>query len=306
MLALDGERAPRVSVARRIVANKGRLTIVATAILVAIILLDALANSKRVLRFACGLVSEEWQETLPCPGGQRVESDPRKTLLTEMGVAWDEENFWKAVRRGDERAVTLFLKGGMTISSAGLHQVLIERTATRKASLDWLLALASTRNAEFCSWDDADGAPVAADRSVLRFAQYAKDEKALSFVKRFCPNLKVGDALSIRLAGSSKRLQEAASFNERNRKALASCEAALLARQYGCAPNHPDRSLCSALTEFFFERVCPKGTQDCINPSRYMVTRKEATGFCASRFPLRQEQRDEVAELTAAVQAFNN
>jgi hypothetical protein len=92
------------------------------------------------------------QSPAPTPVEQPKSTlDARGHLFKEMGIAWSEENFWSAVKRGDDRAVVLFLSGGMAVSAAGLHEVLTNKDLIKKAPLDKFIELAKNRNGDFCS-----------------------------------------------------------------------------------------------------------------------------------------------------------
>jgi hypothetical protein len=56
-------------------------------------------------------------EVVARPAANTSAVDPRSELFKEMGIAWSEENFWSAVKRGDERATLLFLRAGAAFAA---------------------------------------------------------------------------------------------------------------------------------------------------------------------------------------------
>lgn len=224
---------------------------------------DALLWSSKGVRLACSALPQGWEENLPCPASKQASlpkadpkqtsSDPRRELKDGMGIVWSEENFWKAVARGDERATALFLRDGMTISSQHLHALLSDTLGVTRAALHQLVELGRTRNAEFCSSNDDAGPstkPVAAHRTVVRFADYAKDERVAQFVRDFCAGPAIVEALSRHLAAESMRVTNAEQTNARNQKSQSACHSRFLTDQAvaryqdmrrGAAPHACDR-----------------------------------------------------------------
>lgn len=150
--------------------------------------------------------------------------DPRAELFKEMGIAWSEANFWDAVKRGDDRATTLFLRGGMTISSFGLHEVLTDKLFIKKAPLNRFLEIAKRQNREFCSSDDTDGkAKVDEHRSTMRFAGYVKNAASTTFVREFCQGSDLATTLRERLAIETKKIEEQERSAALNRKRQLAC-----------------------------------------------------------------------------------
>jgi hypothetical protein len=185
-------------VGERIRSNKTFLTIAGTAFCLLVIAGDALLLSGTVVRTGCGLVPQGWHERLPCPASRAADSGRPRSFFEETGIVRSEPNFWAAVARGDRETTLKFLSDGMTISSLGLHEVLSDALLTKKAPLDVLLRFAEGRNEEFCSSDDANGPaiePAAAHRTIVRFAQYAKDPVAVNFLRKFCPTVSFSPAL---------------------------------------------------------------------------------------------------------------
>lgn len=274
------------------------------AVLVVGSLLTGLHLARRAGDGLC-MIPGEWARPGYCADGVTADAkagDPREALK-RMGIAWSEKNFWDAMRSGDDRAVALFLKDNMSISSKELHEVLTDRQLVRKAPLKRLIESAGGRD-EFCSWDE--GAAVPAHRSVLRFAQYAQDEAATNFVKRFCPDLRVADALTARLAQATKRLSELQAANKVNRQAAAECQSNLNGRRFLCTDaDRQDRpALCGAVREYFDTVVCPDGRYGCYWADKPINPRSVAQ-FCQSRFPQKETDEEGPRLLEAAVKILN-
>ncbi len=152
--------------------------------------------------------------------------DPRQELIDKMGISWSEDNFWAAVRRGDERATELFLKGGMTINSVRLHEVLIHPQVSMKSPLHLIEQLAPNRNTEFCAPVDDATTPSAHD-TPSRFAAYADNERASHFVRRFCAGYDIAGALRLRYQAEIDHIKSIEARNSATLERQESCTKAL-------------------------------------------------------------------------------
>jgi hypothetical protein len=153
-------------------------------------------------------------------------ADPRSELFKGMGIVYSEKNFWDAVKGGDDRATVLFLRGGMTIISLGMHEVLIDPQLVAKAPLRRLTEYADGRNNEFCSSDDEAGPsklPIPNHRTILRFGQYAKNDTAVAFLRSFCKDHDIISSLNRRLAIELEALAATKAANERNSRGYRAC-----------------------------------------------------------------------------------
>jgi len=200
------------------------------AALVAFYAFDALLLSSKGVSLVCGQLPSKWQLHPPCPGEHVASaSDPRALLRSQMGIEWSERNFWDAVKRGDERAVTLFFmegKQGMSISSAGLHQVLVDREYFRNLPKAAFLAVAQEKNEGACSSDDVAtevAHTVPAYRSVSRFVDYARDQDVAAFVAEFCKGSSLVSDLRRQIAWQQTRMAQIERENEATRRERDGC-----------------------------------------------------------------------------------
>lgn len=300
--------------------HKAVVTLGLTVVLLSAIVLDALTNSGRVVRLACGWVPDQWHATLPCPTSRDIETDPRKILVSDMGIGWDEENFWKAVARGDDRAVALFLRGGMGVSSEHLHRLLSDRTAVRRASLRSLIERRSELNTEFCSSDDANGSVEtdAVSRSTRRFVEYIKDNLVLEFVKEFCAGKDVISPLKNHLAAESQRLSGLRLENEKNTKSYTSCVRQLSRSEYWDKIVHGvgsiacnfadalDRTFCRVEAKAWdrhLSKICPHGINGCF-PANHSYEPVDISAFCGSRYAMKEVDQGRRDALAVAVKAY--
>jgi hypothetical protein len=139
----------------------------------------------------------------------------------------------------------------------------------------------------------------------VRFAQYAKDETALSFVKRFCPDLMVASALSTRLSAVSRAVADGLAINKRNAVGFADCQSNILGCKYVCEPDVRKNAsaLCAAVREYYETKVCTTGTWNCY-PCNAPVDRAAMTELCRKHFPIQNVPESEEADLKAAIAAF--
>jgi hypothetical protein len=287
-------------VGERIRSNKTFLTIAGTAFCLLVIAGDALLLSGTVVRTGCGLVPQGWHERLPCPASRAADSGRPRSFFEETGIVRSEPNFWAAVARGDRETTLKFLSDGMTISSLGLHEVLSDALLTKKAPLDVLLRFAEGRNEEFCSSDDANGPaiePAAAHRTIVRFAQYAKDPVAVNFLRKFCPTVSFSSALKKHLVIVTERLAVAKARNARNSSGLAACTARILTKDFACRASDSS-PVCRAIQDFFARKVCPQGAWNCW-PDKYAPEESAVAAFCRERFVVTKET-DEARKMLAA------
>lgn len=320
-----------------VTGNKTLATVICCLVMIGFVVVDAALWSGKVIHWACSYVGENRRPFGPClptarPStvsskpdepkvrAEQTHSDPRRELKDGMGIDWSEENFWKAVARGDERATALFLRDGMTISSQQLHAVLSDRVGVKRAALHQLVEMGRTRNAEFCSSDDDAGPsskPLAAHRTVLRFADYAKDEQVSQFVQKFCGSSAIVDALNRHLAVESNRVTSVEQVNARNQKSQSECLARFLtdpafvryrdvirgAASRGCRrdeiKDELERSLC--LHPFpFVQQTNAYGNV----LGREFHYEPGVRDFCAKKFPVRAVDRSKRDELASAIALF--
>jgi hypothetical protein len=162
------------------------------------------------------------------------EVDPRAVLYKEMGIAWSEDNFWRAVERGDTRAVSLFLKDAdMKISGVRLHKVLRDPVLAQRAPLDILAAKSPGRHAEFCSSDDEAGPlapPPQEHRAAVRFAMYAGNNVVADFVSKFCNGRDIVAPLRHHLRSAETEIATLTDRNKQSTQKRDACVRALLPR----------------------------------------------------------------------------
>lgn len=294
-------RPRKPSLAESIRAHKALWTIAGTALVLALIIADSLLLSGKVVRLACARVPAEWQESLPCPAATAPAGDPRRVLYTQMGIAWGEPEFWAAVRRGDDEATELFLRGGMTVSASQLHEVLSDGKTVRKAALAPLLANSASRSGEFCSWDKG---------GIARLVGYAKDDVAARFVRSFCGDQTIAEALGGALRAEVERASELERANARNQRDAGRCIDDLLRRvgegedilrpcPVRASMTDVERELCvfqHPIKALFDARGSFAGTLDYEPGIRHS---------CAKNYPVRKVDRTRESELKAALAVFS-
>jgi hypothetical protein len=142
-----------------------------------------------------------------------------------MGISWSEENFWSAIRRGDDRATRLFIKGGMSPSASELHRVLSDPGVGNSVwSLSELISQAFHSNEEFCLAADQDGPPgVSAHRAIGRFGEYAKRPAVAEFVREYCKSRNTKAVLENKLVDETKRLSSQRQKQAEEQKQRDSC-----------------------------------------------------------------------------------
>lgn len=282
---------------------------------------DGVALGGRTVGFVCDLAPASLPAPLSGLCGRRADSDPRRLLVADMGLAWDEDNFWKAVARGDDRAVSLFLQGGMGVDAARLHALLDDRTATRRASLDLLSEHGASLGAEFCSSDDASepsGATAQPHRSVLRFADYARSEIALRFVRKFCAGTDIPTRLADRLRQEDRRLEAAQAANAKLAEAERACvgkvsaafryksgvKFAALNTAVIDARTCADDAFSDGLLRGYCEVNLTAMNEKCPMRSSCTVGQITAAAYCAGRFGSKPADERQKNALEAALSAY--
>jgi len=304
----------------RLLSRSRALSAAIVAAVIGWAVVDGLILGNKTVRLACGLLPESLSDLSDfCP--RRTPSDPRRILVTEMGIAWDEDNFWKAVSRGDDRAVSLFLRGGMIVDARKLHELLSDQTLTRRASLKQLGEHGASFGAEFCSSDSGTSPTPLLGKTNLsaeRFAEYSRDEFALRFVRRFCEGRGISVQLKHRLQRELERLETLQVKNQKLLEARRACVS-----EVASAYRHKSGKLYPALLGALFDaQTCadnafPPGVlrgycevnlnamnARCPQRKGCSVEAVTAEDYCAARLPAETADESLKKELEFALVAY--
>jgi hypothetical protein len=140
-------------------------------------------------------------------------TDPR-ALLSALGTSWSRENFYEALRTGDDRATELFLKGGMKIDGSTFSAFVREWFDGKVAAV-----ILANRNAV-----DPNACPTLFQvNSPNALALISRSGTSGRFVRSICAIGPIGSDIKTKIDIEQRKLQDAQAMNLTRSSRIQTC-----------------------------------------------------------------------------------